>query len=102
MTFHCPIFTGTARIKYDNFCLATVQDDSAYWSTFVYWVAESTIYAEESDASFNENEMPQVYLFGPMFRRMFRDAILAVGSYADISFTIAALRLSDQEMDGIS
>lgn len=45
----------------------------------------ATFYAEEKSISkINSNEMPLVNLFGPDHGRMFRDAILAVGSYGEI------------------
>uniref|UniRef100_A0A7S4MXE2 Solute-binding protein family 3/N-terminal domain-containing protein n=1 Tax=Odontella aurita TaxID=265563 RepID=A0A7S4MXE2_9STRA len=67
--------------------LATRQDDPQ-WSDFVYWVVASTFYAEKERISgelpYEEKKMPLVYLFGEEYRRMFRDAILAVGNYGEI------------------
>jgi hypothetical protein len=45
----------------------------------------STIYAEEKKITrSSSNAMPEVKLFGFIFRRMFRDAILAVGNYEEM------------------
>ena len=45
----------------------------------------STIYAEEEKITrSSSNAMPEVKLFGFIFRRMFRDAILAVGNYEEM------------------
>ena len=55
------------------------------WSSFVYWVVASTIYAEvEKITQSSSNAMPDVKLFGSNFRRMFRDAILTVGNYEEM------------------
>lgn len=67
-----------------NLCLATRQDD-VQWSKYVYWIVESTFFAEEKNISFeSSNQMPLVDLFGEALARMFRDAILAVGNYGDV------------------
>jgi len=67
--------------------LATRQDDPQ-WSDFVYWVVASTFYAEmkkiSGEGPKKKKMMPLVYLFGKEYRRMFRDAILAVGNYGEI------------------
>ena len=64
--------------------LATRQFDPQ-WSSFVYWVVSSTIYAEkEKITQSSSNAMPDVKLFGSTFRRTFRDAILAVGNYEEM------------------
>jgi hypothetical protein len=45
----------------------------------------STIYAEEEKITQStSNEMPIVNLFGPGYKRMMRDTIFEVGSYAEI------------------
>ena len=55
------------------------------WSSFVYWVLEATIFAEENAIdNFYSNGMPEAYVFGKSFKRMLRDAILAVGNYGQI------------------
>uniref|UniRef100_A0A7S4J4M7 Solute-binding protein family 3/N-terminal domain-containing protein n=1 Tax=Odontella aurita TaxID=265563 RepID=A0A7S4J4M7_9STRA len=67
--------------------VATRQDDPQ-WSDFVYWVVASTFYAEmkkiSGEGPKKKKMMPLVYLFGKEYRRMFRDAILAVGNYGEI------------------
>jgi len=51
----------------------------------VYWVVVSPVYAEEKNITqSSSNAMPDVKLFGSNFRRMFRDAILAVGNYEEM------------------
>ena len=55
------------------------------WSSFVYWVVVSIIYAEEQQiTAANAKEMPEIHLFGSDFVDMFQSAIRAVGNYADI------------------
>lgn len=81
--FSPPYFYGYSDDE-ENTSLMTRQDDST-WSAFVYWVVTSTIYAEGNDIHRDSsNEMPEALVFGPALHRMFRDAILTVGSYADI------------------
>ena len=64
--------------------LATGQSDPQ-WSSFTHWVVASTIYAETHGISKDtSNDMPEIGMFGGDYRRMFRDAILAVGNYGDI------------------
>ena len=51
----------------------------------MYWVVVSPVYAEEKNITqSSSNAMPDVKLFGSNFRRMFRDAILAVGNYDEM------------------
>lgn len=67
-----------------NRALAVRQTDPQ-WSSFVYWTVACTIYAEvENITQQSSNEMPEVMLFGSLYRRMFRDAILAVGNYGEM------------------
>ena len=69
---------------YGSLALATLPDDHD-WYSFVYWVLEGTIYAEENDIDeILNNEMPEVFVFGRAFKRMLRDPILAVGNYGQI------------------
>ncbi|CAB9503850.1 extracellular solute-binding protein [Seminavis robusta] len=82
-SFSTPYFYGYSDSE-DNFCLATRQDDHD-WISFVYWVVMATIYAETNDiGSHSSHGMPEVLVFGSDLKRMFRDAILTVGSYAEI------------------
>lgn len=82
-TFSPPYFYGYSS-EADNFCLATRQDDHD-WSTFVHWVVTSTFYAEDQNiTSASFNSMPEVFVYGPEFRRMFRDVLLRVGNYAEM------------------
>ena len=53
--------------------------------TFVYWIVDATIYAEETGITRDTaNKMPAVYLFGTELTRVFRNAIGGVGSYSEI------------------
>lgn len=79
-----PYFYGSISNNMETACMMTRQDD-AEWTTFVYWIITATIYAEEKGIhSDTSNEMPEVYLLGPIFQRMLRDPILVVGNYVDI------------------
>lgn len=52
---------------------------------FVYWTAQSLIHAEERNIDqLDSNEMPLVDTFGLDLKRMFRDAIYAVGNYDEV------------------
>ena len=73
-------------LAYDrnNRCVATVQKDQQ-WSSFVQLVVSSLFYAEEQGITqTTANEMPVVNMFGNTFKRMFRDAIFAVGNYGEM------------------
>lgn len=49
------------------------------------WVVSAIFYAEEEGITQSAaTSMPVVNLFGPLYSRMFRDAIEAVGSYGEI------------------
>ena len=81
--FSQPYFYGFSKEE-DNFALATRQDDND-WASFVYWTVTAMIYAEEQKIYSNaSSSMPEVFLYGEEKKRMFRDAILAVGNYGDI------------------
>jgi hypothetical protein len=68
----------------DPLALVTRQDDPQ-WSAFVYWIVSATFYAEENGISLaTSSKMPVVNLLGPAYTNMFRHAIGAVGSCADI------------------
>jgi ABC-type amino acid transport substrate-binding protein len=82
-SFSQPYFYGYSP-EQDNLCLATRQEDSD-WSNFVYWVLTGTLSAEYNRIdSIKSSSMPEVFVFGEEFKRMFRDSILIVGNYADI------------------
>ena len=82
-SFSPPYFYGSSQEK-ENRCLATRQD-GADWSKFVYWLVTSTFYAEEKGInSTSFNAMPEVFVFGPDLRQMFRSSVLEMGSYADM------------------
>jgi hypothetical protein len=54
----------------DNRCLVTRQDDRQF-SSFVYWVVASTVYAEEEGITeATADHMPKVNLFGDNFSEM--------------------------------
>lgn len=79
--FYGPI--GDERFD-ENLCMATVQRDSL-WSSFVYWAAQSLVYAEEHGIEqTNSFELPVIYCFGPELVRMFRDISHALGNYAQV------------------
>ena len=85
-SFTQPYFYGPkddARFE-ENLALATRQDDSR-WSSFVYWTAQSLVLAEErgiwKETSF---QMPLIECFGVDLQRIFRDAVNAVGNYAQV------------------
>jgi hypothetical protein len=64
--------------------LVTRQDDPQ-WSDFVHWIVTATFYAEENGITrANADSMPTVSLFGSTYAKMLRQAIGAVGSYAEI------------------
>lgn len=67
-----------------NRCLATRQADHE-WSTFVFWIAEAIVFAEQNGmGKATSNSMPTVGLYGSNFNRLFRNVIAAVGSYNEI------------------
>ena len=72
-------------LKYrNNRCLTTVQKDQQ-WSSFVQLVVSSLFYAEENGiVQATANDMPVVNMFGASFKRIFRDAIFAVGNYGEV------------------
>jgi hypothetical protein len=75
---------GTKVVVRDPLALVTRQDDPQ-WSAFVYWIVSATFYAEENGISAaTSSKMPVVNLLGTAYTDMFRHAIAAVGSYADI------------------
>ena len=81
--FSQPYFFGNKKGE-ENLCLATMEDDHD-WATYVYWIVAATIYAEEH--GYNQTtsgEMPEVFVYGSDFNRIFRDAIFAVGNYGDL------------------
>ena len=75
---------GVNRYMKDPHALATRQDDVQF-AQFVYWIVSAIFYAEEQEITMETaEEMPLVRLFGSRFSFIFRDAIGAVGSYAEI------------------
>lgn len=83
-SFSQPYFYGYSE-EQDNLCLATRQEDSD-WTNFVYWVVTASLYAEQNGLSSAEgsSSMPEVFVYGADFKRMFRDSILLVGNYAEM------------------
>jgi general L-amino acid transport system substrate-binding protein len=64
--------------------VATRQDDPV-WSTFVFWIVNALIYAEENGITqATSRRMPVVDLFGRLNFRVFRDAVGAAGSLGEI------------------
>jgi general L-amino acid transport system substrate-binding protein len=85
----------------DAVVFATRSDDPQ-WSDFVFWLISGTTYAEEKNILRQEpNEMPTVELFGPSYKRIFRDAILVVGNAGEM-FTEAANSTNSSSALGIN
>ncbi|CAB9531396.1 extracellular solute-binding protein [Seminavis robusta] len=83
-TFSQPYFYGYSA-DHDNFCLATRQGEDEDWSRLVYWVISASIFAEEEGIdSASSHQMPEVFVYGPAMKRMFRDIVLQFGNYADM------------------
>jgi hypothetical protein len=75
---------GDGTYSKDPLALVTRQDDPQ-WSAFVYWIVSAIFYAEEEGITTSTyTQMPVVNLFGTLYSSMLRDAIGAVGSYAEI------------------
>ena len=82
-SFSQPYFYGYNKEE-DNLCLATRQEDKD-WSKLVYWHVSGTIYAEENNiTSTSFNAMPEVSIFGQSLNRVFKDSMLAMGSYGEM------------------
>ena len=61
------------------------QEHDRQWSDSVQLVVMSLFYAEENGCNqAMANEMPVVNRFGSLFKRMMRDAVFAVGNYAEV------------------
>ncbi|CAB9517266.1 extracellular solute-binding protein [Seminavis robusta] len=72
------------HVTSNNRCMVTRQNDRQ-WSDFVHMVVMAIFYAEENHIDQDHaNQMPAVNNFGPAMKRMFRDAVFAVGSYAEV------------------
>lgn len=79
--FSTPYFYGSNGTM---LALVTRREDNL-WSSFVIWMNQAIVYAEEEGISFsNAIEMPIVNLFGLAYAQSFRDCIASVGNYADI------------------
>jgi len=76
---------GNTAFSRESLALVTREEDWV-WSSFVNWIAMATIYAEEIGITKNDyTAMPRVNFFSPLVGEdMFRNAIQAVGSYAEI------------------
>lgn len=82
--FDIEFVVGTGKFSKDPLGLVTRETDPT-WSSFVNWVVISTMYAEEIGITQREGEkMPLQFLFGPLYTRVFRDVIQAVGNYAEM------------------
>lgn len=77
--------TGPTPYSRESLALVTTEDD-VVWSSFVAWIVTATFFAEEQNiTSSTFQKMPRVDLFQPLINDdMFRNAIRAVGSYAEI------------------
>jgi len=81
-SFSTPYFH---QIHEQSIAVATRQDDDAQWTSFVKWVVQCTIFAEEhAMTQRRSNELPEVQLFGDQYKEMFRHAISGVGNYREI------------------
>jgi hypothetical protein len=80
-----PYDIGTQSFSRESLALVTLEDDPQ-WSKFVNWIVVATLYAEEQGITqATYLEMPRVDLFRPLIGdELFRNAIRAVGSYAEI------------------
>ncbi|CAB9501013.1 extracellular solute-binding protein [Seminavis robusta] len=73
-----------------NLALATREDDPQ-WSSFVFWVANSFVFAEENQiAQRLSGLMPVSNVFSMKFSRMLRNAVHAVGNYAPSTMYLLA------------
>mmetsp|Transcript_24201 Transcript_24201/g.37320 ORF Transcript_24201/g.37320 Transcript_24201/m.37320 type:complete len:346 (+) Transcript_24201:260-1297(+) len=81
-SFSTPYFY---RLHEQSIVLATRQDDDAQWKSFVNWIVQCTIFAEEyAMTQRRSRELPEVELFGGQYKEMFRHAISGVGNYREI------------------
>jgi hypothetical protein len=79
-SFSKPYFYGENSSR----ALATSKLD-ADWSSFVYWVVEVSVWAEENSIiSKDFQKVPEVQSFGSRFEWMFKGSILGGGNYAEI------------------
>lgn len=79
-----PYQTGSSRYSKDPLALVTREDD-VQWSKFVFWIVSAIFYADEMGITQDTaSELPTIGLFGPLFFRMFQDAVGAVGNYGEI------------------
>lgn len=75
---------GVNRYSKEPLALVTNQNDPQ-WSSFVYMVVTSTFYAEEQGINQTDaEEMPSTNLFGPLYTRMLKGAVGAVGNHGEI------------------
>lgn len=83
--YNGPYALDPGRYSKDPLALVTREDDVQF-SNFVFWVV-SIIFASEEQNIFQADafsKLPEVNLFGPTFSSMFRNAVSAVGNYAEI------------------
>jgi hypothetical protein len=79
-----PYNTSSNILSDDPLALVTTSEDQR-WSSFVFWVVSALFYAEENAITQSTaSKMPIVNSFGPLYTRMFRDAIAATGNYKEI------------------
>ena len=85
--FYGPTNVTTHLLDFDeNLAMATRQDDPV-WSSLVSWATQSVVYAEAANITQNTShrmELIDSSLFGPDFSELFRNAVGAVGNYAEI------------------
>ena len=76
--------TGSGRYSKDPLAIVTRQDDEQ-WSKFVFWIVTTIFGAEEEGITqATADQLPTVRLFGPLFFNVFKNAVGAVGNYAEI------------------
>jgi hypothetical protein len=84
-------YSFSAPYFYDNtdiLALATRREDEL-WSSFVYWMTTSVVYAEEQNITKSTAiQMPTVTVFGDSFmqafQQSFRDCVAGVGNYGEL------------------
>ncbi|CAB9505458.1 extracellular solute-binding protein [Seminavis robusta] len=84
--FTSPYFYAKVRRvgRQDNYCLVTRQEDHD-WASFVSWAVSAMVHAESKGISQQTSgQMNEVFAFGEGFHRMFRDAVQAIGNYAEV------------------
>lgn len=77
--------TGQRYFSKEPLCMVTREDDPQF-TAFVNLIVTATFFAEEQEGITQStgNQMPQVSLFGPLYGRMLKNVVEAVGTYGEI------------------